>query len=457
MNLKTLRTAAALASALAAAAAPGFAQADFTRYVAIGDSLTAGYQSAGLFQSAQVNSYPAVIARQAGFADFQQPLVSDPGIPAHLQLNSLVGPQIGPAAGHGVPLNLSLARPYNNLGVPGARVHDTVATINDGGLHDLILRNPAFQNTTALQQAFSLHPTFVTIWIGNNDVLGATTSGRVIEGVTLTPIASFQADFRTVVNTIAASGAKMAIANIADTSSIPFATTIPPFLVSNGAPVLGPNGVPIPFIGPRPDLPGGVGPLRLTDRVLLSAAPHLAAGDGRPPGVPGASGVPLTDGDVLSTEESAAIAARTAAFNAFIESEANRVGAAFIDARSTLATIASTGLNIGGIKFSSAFLTGGIFSYDGVHPTRFGYAFVADRFIAAINAKFGNHIPPPNFAAAMQGGGGGGSLVALDLSSLYLSPEANANLRIGLNTPSDEELSQLLPHKPRRGRGGHKH
>ncbi len=451
MNLKTqLRTAGALALALAAGAAPGFAQADFSRYVALGDSLTAGFASGGLFETSQVNSYPAVIARQAGVTGFQQPIVGDPGIPSHLALVSLVGPVIAPLPGNGVPKNLTLARPYDNLGVPGARVHDTVATIN-GGLHDLILRNPNFQNTTALQQGLSLRPTFVTLWIGNNDVLGATTSGIVIDGVTLTTVASFQADFRTIVNAVVASGAKMAIANIADTSSIPFATTIPPFLVSNNAPVLGPNGQPIPFIGPRPDLPGGVGPLRLGDRVLLSAAPHLAAGDGRPPGVPGASGVPLTNSDVLSIEEQATISARTAAFNDFIASEANRVGAAFVDARAILADIASSGVNYGGIKFTSAFLTGGVFSYDGVHPTRFGYAYTALKFIEAINAKFGSHIPLPNLGSAMAGSGGG-TLLSLDLSSLYMSPEFDQNLRWALNVPSAADLEKMAQPKPRHRR-----
>lgn len=444
MNIKSqLRTAGVVVLALAAAAAPAFAQADFTRYVALGDSLTAGFQSGGLYESSQIHSYPSIIAAQAGVADFQQPIVGDPGIPSHLALVSLVGPVIAPLSGGGAPKNLTLARPYNNLGVPGATVHDTVATIN-GGLHDLILRNPNFQNTTALQQGLSLHPTFVTLWIGNNDVLGATTSGRVIEGITITPLANFKADFTTIVNAVAASGAKMAIANIADTSSIPFATTIPPFVTSNGAPVLI-NGATVPFIGPRPDLPGGVGPLRLGDRVLLTASSQLAVGNGLPPGIPGASGVPLTDSVVLSIEEQAVISARTAAFDDYIASEANRVGAALIDARGVLAGIASTGLDFGGIPFSSKFLTGGVFSYDGVHPTRFGYAYVALQFIEAINAKFGSHIPLPNLAAAMGGSGGGTLVPAFDLSTLYISPQFDTNLRWALNVPSDADLSKLTP------------
>ena len=86
-------------------------------------------------------------------------------------------------------------------------MHDTVATTT-GGLHDLVLRNPAFGNTTALEQALGLQPTFATIWIGNNDALGAALAGRVIEGVTLTPLAAFEADLRTIVGALAQRPAK---------------------------------------------------------------------------------------------------------------------------------------------------------------------------------------------------------------------------------------------------------
>ena len=38
--------------------------------------------------------------------------------------------------------------------------------------------------------------------------------------------------------------------------------------------------------------------------------------------------------------------------------------------------VAQHGLPIGGLTFTSNFLTGGLFSYDGVHPTAIGYAYV---------------------------------------------------------------------------------
>lgn len=395
-SLRVLAGALALALVLPLA---GFAQdtgsANFTRYVAVGDSLTAGFMSGGLFQTAQQNSYPILIWRQAtGQASgFQQPLVSDPGIPAALELRSLAPLTLAPRAGRGNPLNLTLQRPYNNLGVPGADVHDLVATVTDnGGLHDLILRGQG----TQLQQAVVQQPTFVTLWIGNNDVLGAATSGRVIEGVTITPVAQFEADFKAAVNALAATGAELAIANIPEVTGIPFVTTLPTVVVNpaTNQPVLV-NGQPVPLIGPN-------GPLGPGDRVLLTASTELAQRNGIPVQL-GGSGQPLSDAAVLSAAEISTITARVQAFNNIIRSEATRVGAAFVDINTEFRILATEGFDVGGITFTENFLTGGVFSYDGVHPNAFGYAYIANLFIEAINEQFDGDIEPVNLYPFMFG------------------------------------------------------
>ncbi|HET9226653.1 MAG TPA: SGNH/GDSL hydrolase family protein [Thermoanaerobaculia bacterium] len=389
-RMKTLAGVLALALILpvAVAAQVDTGNADFSRYVAVGDSLTAGFMSGGLGRTAQIDSYPILIFRQTTgqTSGFEQPLVSDPGIPAVLELKSLSPLIIGPKPGAGQPLNLNLQRPYNNLAVPGADVHDAVATVTDnGGLHDLILRGLG----TQLQQAIALNPTFATVWIGNNDVLGAALSGRVIEGVTITPVAQFEADFRTVVNAFASRGVEMAIANIPDVAGIPYVTTIP-FVVVNPAtnqPVIV-NGNVVPLIGPN-------GLLTPNDRVLLTARAELAQGKGIPVAL-GGSGQPLSDAVVLSAAEISTITARIAAYNNFIRSEATRVNAAHVDMNAVFREIATTGFPVGGIVLTENFLTGGIFSYDGVHPNAIGYALVANLFLEAINDQFDGEIPLVN-------------------------------------------------------------
>ena len=422
-RLRILAGALALALlAPLAALAVDTGSADFTRYVAIGDSLTAGYQSGGLAQASQRNSYPILIYRQATgqSTGFEQPLVSDPGLPAQVELRSLSPLFIAPKAGSGVPLNLNLARPYNNLAVPGANVHDVVATVTDhGGLHDLILRGLG----TALQQAVALHPTFVTVWIGNNDALRAVIAGRVIDGVTLTPAASFETDYRAMANALAATGAKLAFANVPDVTSIPFVTTIQPFVVNpaTNLPVLV-NGNRVPLIGPN-------GLLSANDHVLLTAQAELAQGRGIPTAL-GGSGLPLSDSSVLDAGEAATISARITAYNAVIRTVAQEKNAAFVDANTVLRGVAVNGISVGGITYSSAFLTGGVFSYDGIHPTAFGYAFTANQFIAAINAQYNGHIPLVNLYPFVFGPIPGA-----------LATTAAARQKLGMDPPNTATLS----------------
>src|SRR6185295_17899232 len=73
--------------ALAAAqAVPPPLSINFGTYVSVVAGLASGIVSGALVQNHQATSVPALIARQAGVSDFQQPLVSAPGIPSELQL-----------------------------------------------------------------------------------------------------------------------------------------------------------------------------------------------------------------------------------------------------------------------------------------------------------------------------------------------------------------------------------
>lgn len=395
--LAGVSTLAFLSLAGAASAAVATGSANFTTYVALGDSLTAGFSSGSINQTYQVNSYPALIYRQAKGvstdAGFEQPLVSAPGLPGILVLRSLLPVTITPSSTTGVPINLTLPRPYNNLAVPGATLHDLLtktASTSANDPTDLILRHLG-GGTTQLQQGLSLNPTFVSLWIGNNDALAAATSGIVIEGVTITPVAQFTADYNAVIKAIAAvTTRRMVLANIPDVTSIPFVTTVPRVVVNpaTNLPVLGPNGAPIPLIGPN-------GPLQAGDFVLLTATAELSHGIGIPQAL-GGTGQPLSDTSVLSAAEVATIKAHVDAYNAVIAAAATANGAALVDANAILKDLAANGLEVGGITYSSKFLTGGVFGYDGVHPTAFGYAYIANQFIAAINAGFGASIPPVN-------------------------------------------------------------
>jgi len=369
-------------------AAPAGAQSNFSTYVALGDSLTAGFTNGSLVEAHQRVSFPALLARQAGVTGFEQPLVSQPGIPAELTLVTLIPPVVSAkATNQGAALRLDLPRPYNNLGVPAARVADLLTRVTDigngsqgsgPGYHDLILRGRG----TALAQGMSLKPTMVTLWIGNNDALAAVVNGRAIEGVTLTPVASFRASFQLVVDAIKASGAAAVAANIPDVTSLPFVTTIQPIVVNpaTGAPIRV-NGQTVALLGPN-------GPLPANSLVTLAAAPLLLRGDGIPTAL-GGTGRPLPDEVILDLSEVAAIREHVAQYNQVIAQICQAAGIAVLDANAFFADVAARGRTVGGITLTSAFLSGGLVGYDGIHPTDLGYGLIANEWIRLVNSRGG--------------------------------------------------------------------
>jgi lysophospholipase L1-like esterase len=410
MNERTLRAASA---ALTLGLAAGAGAQDFTTYMTVGDSLAAGYTSNSLIEAAQVNSVPALLARQGSAPDFQQPLIGDPGIPPILVLQSLIpSPVIVPkSATPGQPRNAGLARPYNNLAVPGATAADALLkTTDNGGFHDLILRGRGSQ----VQQAVGSRPTFVTLWIGNNDVLGAALRGQAVDGVTLTPTAIFRQVYGAIVTALRATGAPVVAANLPDPTVIPFVTTIRPYLVNpaTGQPVVDANGNRVPLLGPS-------GPLSPNAFVTLAASTLLAQGTGIPQAA-GGNGQPLPDQVILDEAEVGIIRDHVVQNNQAIRDICGAASIPIVDVNSLLNEVATSGRVVGGVELTAAFLTGGIFSYDGVHPTPLGYALVANEWIRVINEELGGELEPVDLGPFL--GVTSGSAAAAASSPLRRTP-----------------------------------
>ena len=377
--------AAALAAVLLAwpLAPPAAGQAttpgpiSFTAYFSIGDSLAAGYMNNSLVETHQVDSIPALIARQAGLPDFQQPLITEPGIPPEYRLTRLLpAPLIEPkAATSGTPRNAGLLRAYNNLAVPGATTQDALTRASDnGGFHDIVLRGRGSQ----VAQAVASRPSFVTLWIGNNDVLGAVLRGQAIEGVTVTPAAAFRSAYEQVVAQLRATGTRIVAANLFDVTAIPYATTVQRVVVnpSTGQPVLV-NGQPVPLIGPEGPLPPGT-------LVTLAAGSLIAQGHGIPTSL-GGRGTPLPDEVILDLNELSFLRDRVNVNNQAIAQITQAASIPVVDVNAFYRTVLAEGYVVGGVTLRNSFLTGGIVSYDGVHPSELGYAVLANEWIRVIN------------------------------------------------------------------------
>ncbi len=242
--------------------------ADFSKFVAIGDSLTAGYADGALYLAGQENSYPAILAQQfarVGGGTFEQPLVSDnlggllfggmenPNFANRLVLNATDPENPSPEPIAGTPTTevfSALTGMFNNMGVPGAKSYHLGAP----GYGDPagVVAVPATANpyyarfatsaaTTVITDAAAQAPSFYVLWIGNNDILSYATAGG--DGVDqtgnfdpttygsddITDPVVFGGTYTQLVGamTLANPNVQGVLVNIPEVSSIPFFTTVP--------------------------------------------------------------------------------------------------------------------------------------------------------------------------------------------------------------------------------------
>ena len=238
-------------------------EADFSNFVTLGNSLTAGFQDNALFIASQSNSFPNIWSEKfalVGGGNFRQPLMNDNfgGIAIGGQrilqprlvfngsgpvpLESVIGP---------VTVTTDLAinnptEPFNNMGVPGAKSfhlaapgYGNIAGVSMGAANPYFVRMASSPNTTIIADAVAQNPTFFSLWIGNNDVLGFATSGgsgvsqegnlnpATYGGNDITDSNVFASVYSQYIAALTANGAKGVVANIPDVTSIPFFTTVP--------------------------------------------------------------------------------------------------------------------------------------------------------------------------------------------------------------------------------------
>lgn len=220
--------------------------ADFSNFVAIGNSLTAGFTDNALFIAGQENSIPNILSQQfalVGGGSFNQPLMNDntggmiiPGtddLPYRLIFNGS-GPQplneflesnnlpVPPVTTN---VTENLMSTFNNMGVPGAKVSHLLF---DGyaALNPYYARMATAPNATIIGDAIAQNPTFFSLWIGNNDVLGYALSGG--DGTNpITDSGTFTAAYNTLIQSLTANDTKGVIANIPSVATIPHFTTVP--------------------------------------------------------------------------------------------------------------------------------------------------------------------------------------------------------------------------------------
>lgn len=393
--------------------------ADFSNYVAVGNSLTAGLADGELYRSGQQNSFPAILAYQfeaAGGGVFNQPLMYDEfGFGNRLLLDAaLPGPV--PAEGTPDPANFeSMASegPFNNMGVPGAKSFHLI-TEGYAALNPYYGRFAAEPNSTVLGDAAGQNPSFFTLWIGSNDVLVYATAGGAEDSITDQQTFAYSADL--ILQQMTAGGAKGAIANIPDITSIPYFSYMNTQLPYNGLVLTEQTDVDAlnaayyelnqiikgagsndtlafapgqnPFVIVDTDLPWGLRQMKADELFLLTLPTDSILNYGW------GSQVPIPDQYVLTSAEIDDINSAIAGYNNTLAGLAQQYDLAMVDINDKLNQAATGGLEYDGVTFTNAFITGNTFSLDGIHLTAQGNAMVANFFIEVINAKYGSQLKP---------------------------------------------------------------
>ncbi len=402
--------------------------ADLSRFVVIGNSLAAGYQNSALYESAQIYSFGNLIAKQVN-TKFEMPLYSDPGSGGRMEIQALTatGAVIVNNTGTGSPINLLYPEPYNNLGIPGALTYDVLFATNSTNcasalfanspnpFFNLILRNQGTTQLTQLQQALAKQPTFVILWIGNNDVLGYATSGGVSPS-SPTPVDQFTQLYGGISQQL--SGRQVVVANIPDVTSIPFMTTVGPLIATN--PGINWSTLPLGFVYQKAG-ESGIGTGSASQQDLLSGTVLITLRGSTYAGLLGQltgkfyrdnnittlpAGIdttkpfgfhpqnPWPNSLILDAGEINTALTATAAYNVAIQGIAANFNFGLVNINSLFNTIKTQGgIRLDGITFSTTYVTGGLFSLDGVHPTNHGHAIVANEFIKVINNKYNAKIP----------------------------------------------------------------
>jgi lysophospholipase L1-like esterase len=370
----------------------------FRSYVALGNSITAGFQSNGINDSTQRQSYAVLLAKQMG-TRFAYPSLAMPGCSppiANTQTGALVGGASAPPCS--LRAGASITDVLNNVAVPGARVLDpTSATAPaSNALTTFILGGK-----TQVQKALDANPTFATIWIGNNDVLVAGLSGILVPTPALgqNGIISTQAQFQTSYDlmisqlTAGAPSIKGVLIGVAQVANLPSLSS--GGLIASSPAI--PAGISAAAGTPVTVLPNCTGSTSLINVPSLLGAIRAKSHPAVISCAPGFPGIPAPVGDifVLDAGEQTTLAGVISGYNAYIKGKADAIGFAYYDPNILFAAKRASGEIPPFPNLASATATfGPLISLDGVHPSAAAHILIANELIAVINAKYQTSLKP---------------------------------------------------------------
>lgn len=366
----------------------------FASYVSLGNSITAGFQSGGINDSTQHQSYAVLLAAQMN-TPFTIPSLRDPGCPPPID-SFPEGTRVGGGTSTTCAFRTQTSgvAVLNNVAVPGAASLDPASPIGTGGggpLTTFILGGQ-----TQVQRALDAKPTFVSIWIGNNDVLPAALSGVLapVPGVSpgVTSEATFETNYNAMMSGLAAGGTikgglligvvNVAAAPVFFPAAAVFAPGVLPALEAA-------VGAPITVDTSCTPATQSIINFQLLEAMRAGAAPDTIACHALANHANG-----LGEVFVLDANEIAAVTQAVNGYNAFIQQTAASKGFAFFDPNAALLQLHQSGqIPVLPDLTQPTRAFGDFISLDGIHPSAAAHVLLANLMIQTINAQYNTTIP----------------------------------------------------------------
>jgi hypothetical protein len=391
----------------------------FKNYVAIGNSITAGWQSGGINDSTQKQSFANLFAIQVGtrfaYPSFPKAFVAGTavipsGCPAPMG-NFVSGKTIDSL--FPTPSGCDLRDPtkvtdvLDNVAVPGAYAADLTVTGSGVVVPNNTLQTLILGGKSQIDKAIQADPTFVTFWIGNNETLLPAEAGMLGGPATGSPAPPL------IPSTVEIPALKKAIDSLVAGSKhlqggvivgAALVTSVPHFF---SADTIGLNATrkgqfdtftgkgASAIIGCGTTAKGWLISLDLPRQIKLGTHPNVVSCVTNTP--------QASVGDIfmLDPTEQAALAATTAAYNVYLKAKVDTLNIAmpskwiYIDPNVILAS-----LRTGTSPLIPAWPTlssttapfGTLFSLDGVHPSAAGHKVIANAIIDSVNAHYGTKL-----------------------------------------------------------------
>ncbi len=361
---------------------------DVSNYVAFGNDYTTGVLNNVISEEGQKNSFPALLAKQFNIIDsttsFNLPLMPLGMMDKQLILEKLDSIYTGcpdkilleglhnlkPS----IPID-ALYGTFHNMGSPNMKTKDM-----PNGLIQKDLLRFIHQNTTYIDAAKSMKPSFFSVEMGFADVRNYARLGGTCDVGCMPSTRDFEALYKRILDSLKTPDNKGLIFTIPDITEMPYLTFGKNYFGLN-------NDCSSSFFYIE-NHDESISVAKNDEVFLLTELENIIKlGQGT------SDNNPIRDFYCLDATEMKQLKIYIATYNNIIRQLATSYDLALVDLNQIFHEINVNGYMQDGINLNNTYITGGFYSIDGYSLSPRGNAYITNRIIEVLNTKYNANIP----------------------------------------------------------------